>query len=268
MAEEELYVLLTAGGGVPRNIQLQTGASRKALIPLKGRPLFTYVLDAVLGLPGDKRVLVSCGESREGFPPLTAESVRYFDGVHDIVETIARAGDILSGQAGDAFLDGKLLIAAIDVPLMTSQQFEEMIAQARELNADVVWPLVEKSIVEGKFPGSKRTYVRTRQGTFTGGNVFLVKPRPVLARLAILRRVFKHRKNPLALASIFGIGLIVKLLSGRISIPAMENEFSARLGVNLRALPFAHPEIAVDLDKLSDLGQMEEYLSHPPIASQ
>lgn len=265
MADAELYVLLMAGGGAPRNIHLQTGASRKALIPLGGRPLFSYVLEAVQGLRIDTRVLLSCGESREGFPPPPG-SITYFDGVHDIVETIAKACEVLQSQVGDIFLDGELLIAAIDVPLMTTQQFDELIEQARALKADVVWPLVEKSVVEAKFPGSKRTYVKTRQGIFTGGNVFLAKPRPILGKLELLRRIFKHRKNPLALASIFGMRLIVRLLSGGISIPAMEEEFSGRLGVKMRALPFAHPEIAVDLDKLSDLEQMEEYLSRSPVA--
>lgn len=266
MASEELYILLTGGGDAPADIRRRTGAQKKALIPVMDRPLLSYMLDTVLALPGNKRVLVSCGESQVGFPPPPVDNVRYFDGVHDIVETIERACDILSGRAGDAFLEGELLIAAIDVPLLTSEQLWEMVVQARSLEADVVWPLVEKGVVEGKFPRSKRTYVKTRQGTFTGGNVFLVKPRPVLARLGLLRKIFRHRKNPLALASIFGLGLIVKLLSGGISIPALEKEFSARLGVQFRALLFAHPEIAVDLDKLADLEQMEEYLSQSTVA--
>jgi len=264
---QELYVLLTAGGDAPAEIRHRTGALRKALIPLKGRLLFTYVLDAVLALPESKRVLVSCGESSEGFPLPPAPCVRYFDGAHDIVEAIERAADILRAEIGDACLDGELMIAAIDVPLVTSEQLRQLIERARELHADVVWPLVEREVVEAEFPGSRRTYVKTRQGTFTGGNVFLVKPRPLLTQMRLLRRIFKHRKNPLALASIFGLGLIVKLLSGGISVPAMEEGLSARLGVKLRALLFEHPEIAVDLDKLVDLEQMEEFLSQSPVAS-
>jgi len=261
----ELYALLTAGGDAPAEIRHRTGALKKALIPLKGRPLFTYLLDATLALPDIKRILVSCGESQEGFPP-PPPNVEYFDRMHDIVEAIEHVCKLLQEQVGDAFLDGELLIASIDVPLMTSQQLGEMIEQSRALKADVVWPLVEKKVVESKFPGSKRTYVKTRQGTYTGGNIFLVKPRPLLTRLGLLRRIFKHRKNPLALASIFGLGLIAKLLSGGISIPQLEKNMSARLGLQMRALPFAHPEIAVDLDKLSDLEEMEEFLSRPPFA--
>lgn len=253
--------LLLAGGKCPPELEKLTGAKLKALIQLRGKPLFTYVLDAILGLSGEKCVLVFCGESAEGFPPAPEPSVSYLEYAGSLSEAIKAAIDQFQSQIGQDFLDSKFLICSSDIPLVTSQILGEMVRASEELDADLVWPITEKRFVEAKFAKMRRTYVRTKEGTFTGGNVFLVKPHAIVENLPLVDALFKRRKNPLAMAAIFGLPLIFNVLLGRISIPEMEKEMSSRLGVKLRALPIEYPELSADLDKPSDYVAFEKMLA-------
>ncbi len=256
----QVYALLLAGGKSPSEILEATGVKLKALVEILGKPMFTYTLDALLDAEEVNQTLIFCGETCEAFPSLDGEVATTFSSTGDLADALKGCLDFYESEVGGSFWDSLLLISSSDIPLVTAAIVSDFILEARNLNADGVWPIVEKKHIEARFPGSKRTYLKTKQGTFTGGNMFLVKPKALRAKLPLINELFKHRKNPLAMASIFGFGLVFKVITGGISIPKMEEEMSNRLGVVMRALQSQMAEIAVDVDKVADLRMAEEFL--------
>ncbi len=255
--EKRIFGVILAGGKCPSSLEKRTNVSYKALIQIAGKPLLKFILDAFNALPWEKHILLVCDKSCGYFAHEEAPTLKILDGTFSVPDALERATSWFQDEFGEDILEENLVVSSCDIPFVTGDILKEIITEGEKLDADLVWPIAERRNVEAKFQGCKRTYVKTKEGTFTGGNIFLVRPRVIINKLALFRRLFAHRKNPLAMASIFGPSLVMKLLFTGISIPDMERDMGARLGVKLRALITPHSEVAVDLDKVSDFEMME-----------
>ncbi|MCD0157206.1 nucleotide-diphospho-sugar transferase, partial [Deinococcus sp. 6GRE01] len=126
------------------------------------------------------------------------------------------------------------------------------------------YPVVRREVCEAAYPGVKRTYARLRDGTFTGGNLFLLDPALIGQFLPRLREVLAARKAPLKLAGLIGPGVLLRLVTGRLSVAALEAKVSALLGVPARALITPHAAVGTDVDKDEDLTLAEAQLTGRP----
>jgi len=71
----------------------------------------------------------------------------------------------------------------------------------------------------------------------------------------------KRRKSPLAMARLFGLGLVLQFLFKRLTIPAVEKRFAEVTGISGKALISGYAEVGVDVDKPSDLLLAQAYLA-------
>jgi molybdopterin-guanine dinucleotide biosynthesis protein A len=239
---------------MPPDLAAAAGTHKRCLIELKGETLLERVLSVVFEAFTSALVAVNLGRDEDGADVVSryGPNATHFVCTGGLLDAIMDGLDVFAGEKGDKFFDEEMLLLNVDLPLITAQHLLDVVAQALELEADGFWPIVERKVVEQRFPTTKRTYVRTRQGTFTGGNAFLLKPRLLRDNRKLLEKVYRSRKNPLALASVFSSKTLMRVLAGTISLPDLEQEFSQRFGANLHIAPFPHPEVAMDLDKLSD----------------
>jgi len=112
---------------------------------------------------------------------------------------------------------------------------------------------VARDVIEEKFPGVKRTYIKLADATVTGGNVFMVDAPVVRKNRGIIEKALDMRKNPLALGSLLGLPIILKYLFGRLSIADVEKRAWDKLALVGRGVIVPYAEIGVDVDKPSDL---------------
>lgn len=108
-------------------------------------------------------------------------------------------------------------------------------------------------MLESCYPDIERTYVRLREGVFTGGNVGLAQPAALARCLKQAEKLVAYRKNPLRLAWLLGPGLLLRFLAGKLSLAEAERKASELLEVRGKAVIAEIPEIGVDVDKPSDL---------------
>jgi MobA-like NTP transferase domain len=232
---------LVLGGGDPGDpFALENGVSVKALIDIGGKPMGQYLLEA-LRLSGLIETVAYVG-------PLTPEMAQLVD------IPILDSGKLLDNlERGMQALpdDAKILILTADIPLLTSPMLAEVLQMAP--NAGVVYPIVRRRDCEKAFPGVKRTYGRLLEGTFTGGNLFLVDNRIRERLIPRLREVLAYRKQPLRLAGLFGFVTLLRMLTGGLRISRLEGQVSKILGVEARALITPHAAVGTDVDKESDL---------------
>ena len=73
-------------------------------------------------------------------------------------------------------------------------------------------------------------------------------------------KLVERRKNPIAMARLFGMGLVLKYLVRNLSIAAVEKRFYQKTGIEGRALISDYAEIGVDVDKPSDLLLAQKHL--------
>ncbi|MEQ8237081.1 MAG: hypothetical protein ABRQ23_09900, partial [Syntrophomonadaceae bacterium] len=127
-------------------------------------------------------------------------------------------------------------------------------------DADVYYPITSRAVNERKFPGVRRTYVKLKEGVFTGGNLFLLRSQVIPACVEIGEKLVARRKNPLAIAQLFGLGLVLSYLLGRLSIKQAEKRFYKVSGVRGKGIISPYAEVGVDVDKPDDLKLAQKFL--------
>lgn len=225
----------------------------KALIPVRGEPMALHVLRALRESGRVARVAY------------VGPTVPAMDALID--ERVTDHGTLLSNlEAGVEALTAsglapgeRVLVVTADIPLVTGAQLADVLDTA-PAGAGLVYPVVPRSACEQTFPGVRRTYARLRDDTFTGGNVFMLDPRLIGQFLPRLREVLAARKAPLKLAGLIGPGVLLRLLTRRLTVRELEERVSVILGVPARALITPHAAIGTDVDKEDDLQLAEAHL--------
>lgn len=241
-------VLILAGQreGVVDPLCEAAGVTRKALLPLNGRPMIDYVLEA-LELAGLK----------------TPYNVSGFDANYDrrLVQSPSAPGP--AGSALAALEDNisfPVIITTCDHPLLTPDMLASFLSQAEATGADVCVGLASRDIIQPAYPHVKRTYLNLKGASVSGCNLFYIANANGLEAIRFWKVAQHDRKRPWRLASRIGWGVLFRVLTGRLTLDGVFDFASSRLGITLRPvlLPFA--EAAIDVDKPSDKTLVEDIL--------
>jgi GTP:adenosylcobinamide-phosphate guanylyltransferase len=225
----------------------------EALVEIAHRPMISYVVDAVLESPLINRIAIA-GPIKEmaqlfgGF-----DKVLITPGGGTPVESLINALDILQPA-------GKVLVATSDIPLITLGALADFVNRCNSQKADVYYPIVPKEENEKNYPGIKRTYIKFKEGIFTGGNLFLIDPVVVKACALKAEDFVANRKSPVALAKLVGWSFLIKFVLRKLTIKEVETTISHIFGINGAVIISPFPEVGIDVDKPSDLILVQEKL--------
>jgi len=239
--------IITAGGVIsPEDPLLAlTGVAKKALIPLAGRPMVNWVVNALVGSGLVEHIVIV------GLKPSQIEPnrfpVHYVDSVGGIVDNILTAFDRLKEINPST---KKVLISSSDIPLITSASIQGFVAECGAQEADVYYAIVEKETMESRFPESKRTFVPFKNGRYCGGDIFLADVEvPVKADLDLLRTLTGHRKNYWSQVRLLGLKFIFRFLLGIMTTEEAARRGSEILNFDARGVVTRFAELGMDLDK-------------------
>ncbi len=262
--EPSVVAVVTAGWSPKDDDPLAeyTHDKPKALIPIAGKPMIAHVVDALAGSRYVQDIIVvSLSPGAE---------VRF----STPVEYVPDAGDILNNvEAGlnhaTAHYPGTdgVLISSSDVPTITSPIVDAFIEECFRTDHDLYYSIVERSVMENRFPGSLRSYVHLREGDFAGGDLILVRPSMSLGRRELWRDLAAARKSALHQARLVGVGLFLRLLARRLSLSDAERRICKVLNVRGRAVPFPYAEVGMDVDKPFQLEIVRAEMEAPAAAT-
>jgi GTP:adenosylcobinamide-phosphate guanylyltransferase len=227
--------------------------ANKALLSICGRPMIEYVVDALrcsslvygISIVGPVEPLKDCLGGRVDY---------YFEDTGSFFENLEAAMQPFK-------TDKRVIIVSSDIPMITGEVVDDFVNRCINTDADLCYPIVEKSLNESLFPGFKRTYVRLKEGTFTGGNIFYINPAIFERCREFAALLVEYRKTPWKTARILGLDLLTLLTLGRLSISKVEKRFFEILGIKAVAIISPFPQLANDVDKPSDIEMVEKYLS-------
>ncbi|MFC5849852.1 NTP transferase domain-containing protein [Deinococcus petrolearius] len=255
-AEAGSWSAVVLGGGDPGDaFAAAHGVSVKPLIELGGAPMAAHVLHALRDCGHVRRVLY--------VGPATPEIEALTDGRvtdHGTLLSNLEAG-VEALRAGGLSPGERVLVVTADIPMLSAQAVRDVL-DAAPVDAALIYPVVRREVCEAQYPGVKRTYARLRDGTFTGGNLFLLDPALIGQFLPRLRAILAARKAPLRLAGIVGPGMLLGLVTGRLTVEALERRVSDLLGVRACALITPHASIGTDVDKEADLDLARQHFPH------
>lgn len=240
-----MNAVVLAGGPLDEVARLQPGAPNKAFVEIGGTTLVGRVLRALRGASAIERIVVVAPPVEWQHPDLAIADDFRPDGV--------RMRDSLRNGLGGFAPDEEVLVAASDLPVLSSEAAADFVERIAELRADVVYGCVEKNAHLARYPDVPHTWAHMRDGTFCGGGMVAIKPRalPVLERF--IERLGAVRKHPFRLASLFGWDMLALFAVRQLSIAQAEARGSKILGARVRALVSSYPDMAVNVDRVSDV---------------
>ena len=237
-------VLAGASGSEKDRLAEYTHRTCKALIPIGGKPMVTYVVAALSGSRYIRDiVLVGLDEPLNIESPVPIDYVpsaasmvdSFLVGVQHILELRPEAEAIVASSG--------------DIPLITSDIVDAFVATCLESGDDICYSVVERSVMERRFPTSRRSYARLREGAFAGGDLSFLRPSALQANLDLVRVLAGERKSVWKQARVFGPRLLALYLLGRLSLAHAEARASKALGIRGRVVIFPYAEIGMDVDK-------------------
>jgi len=254
-ATEPIPVVILAGGKAKPELAAATGQTNRALVVVQGKMMLRHVVEALRAAAPAVGPITVVGDV-----PEDADYSRLPDRGGFVTNVFSG----LSVYAQAPFV----LISSCDLPFLTGEAVtaftQDAVARAEETGAGLIYPVVPVAACQERFPGVKRTSLRLREGTLTGGNLMLVRPNFLFAQQLRIADAYAARKSPLRLARQLGAGTLARLLlsqalsPGLLTIPYLEARVSRLLGGPTRALVCPYPEIATDLDRPSDFAAIGE----------
>jgi molybdopterin-guanine dinucleotide biosynthesis protein A len=227
------------GGGRQDALALRAGVAAKALVPFAGQALALYVLSALRACPAVAHI-VYVGDADS---VIAAQADQLVPPGETFVESFSAGAHAALAHAPEHCV----LVTTADLPWLRREALDDFLAAAS--GAALAYPVVRREVAEAQFPEQRRTFVRLQEGRFTGGNLMLLAPEMVPALLPFVERAYGGRKNPLALARLFGADFIVRLALGRLSLGAIEARATQLLGLPVRAVITPFASIGADVDK-------------------
>ena len=229
------------------------GTDLKALVPIGGKPMVRWPVDALLASPRftEIRVLAQeperIGEALPANPKLKVE------------KSAATIAATLEQLCFDPTVQWPLFVTTADHVLLDDGMIDEF-CDLGEV-ADIAIGVVERDNLMKRLPKSQRTWVRFRSGAYSGANMFLLSGKRVLPALEMWRSVEQDRKKGWALLWAFGplnlLGAVLRLRTLHQTLDAI----GRRLGAKVEAVDLSDPLAAVDVDKLSDHDLVEALLA-------
>ena len=228
------------------------GTDLKALIPIAGKPLVRWPVEALLASPRIGSVLLlSQQPDRLGATVPQDERLR----ADRSGETIAAT---LQALCADPSTEWPVLVTTADHALLDPAMIEEFVAGAA--GADIAIGVVERRILRARFPDAQRTWLRFRGGAYSGANLFLLGSPKAGSAIELWRSVEQDRKKGWRLLWQLGPALFAGALLRQRSLQQVLDAVGKRLSLDVRAVELSDPLACVDVDKDADFKLVEPIL--------
>lgn len=252
-----MNVLITAGGipDVEDTLFEATQGGYKALIPLAGKPIIQWIVDAFSACSGFENIVIV------GLPsdtPIKSSLPLHF--LPDRGDLLLNTRSGLEGLRRIAPEDEYGLMCAGDVPTINPEMVAWMLKAIPALDADLVYTVVERKVMESTFPDSDRTYLHLKDKEVCGGDMFALRLDRRVQEHPIWEKLIAARKKPLKQAAIFGFDTLFLILTRQITLHNLEQKLSNKLGLAAKTLATPYAEMGMDVDKMFQLQIVEKYL--------
>ena len=250
-----LTTLLLAGRRGGRDALAQAaGHSHKALMPVAGVPLIAWVLGSLRAAAETGNIVISIDDAAvlHGVDAAAGLDVHTSQ-----ASPAASVADYLRTRSDI----GPVLVTTADHALLTPDVLAYFCGAVRASEADVVVGVVTEAVFRAQYPESQRTFVALKGERVCGANLFLLRTPAAARAVHFWERAGQFRKRPWRLASLFGVGNLLRFACGRLdrqaAIDRVSHVIGARVGVV--ELPFA--AAAIDVDTPHDLATAERILT-------
>ena len=256
MSEPLVPAVVLAGGKTTPEFAAAAGVSTEPgarfLAEIHGQPMIRYVLQALQRSTRIGRVVLV---APSGFPPQPDADLQ-LEANRDLPGNIAAALEQLTEA------EFALLVTA-DLPFLTPEAVDDHVRSCLAADLDCAYAAIPETACQKQFPGTKRTYLHTLHGAYTGGNVVLQRISAFEREAEMVREAYLRRKNPAFLTRLIGWKNMAKFVTRRLTLEDIGASTSRLMGVRCGIVVSPWAELGTDVDKPDDLVLARRLLQPP-----
>ena len=250
---------IVTAGGIPlpeEPLYEATRGTPKALVDVAGKPMVQWVLDALTESTSVDNVIIVGLTEKSGLK--CGKKMYYVPNQGKMVENLqAGARKVLEINDKAEYA----VLVASDIPAITGEMVDWVVNTTLEIRLDIYYNVIQREVMEKRFPGSKRTWTKLKDMQVCGGDLNV-------ARLSLLttdetdmwEKITASRKSPFKQAALIGFDTAFLLLIGRLTLQKAETNIMNRLNITGKAVVCPYAEVGMDVDKPHQLEIMREDL--------
>ena len=251
-------ILLAGSRPTPDPLAVAAGVAIKPLAPVAGEPMINHPARTLLAHPTVGQVIILTQSSA----PFAADLATAWLTTHPQVRFEQSGAGIASSllallERGD--VPFPILLTTADHVLLDSAMLDQFTQEAA--GADIAVAMVERRILLARYPGSRRTWLKFRDGWWSGANIFWFGSDRARSIIALWQEVEQDRKKGWKIVSAFGpvalIGTLLRLLTLRGGIARIGRRF----GLTARLVAMQKAEACIDADKPDDVVLIERIVA-------
>lgn len=238
--------VITAGGipGPEDPLYELTQGKSKALLEIAEKPMVQWVLDALCGSEKIDSIVMVGLDPNSGLN--CSKPITYIPNQGAMLDNVRTSIDKVVELNPAAEL---ILLASSDIPALTTEMVDWAIEAAEETEDDLYYNIITKKVMESRFPGSKRSFIKFSDAEICGGDMNIVRASAASGNDELWQRLIAARKNIFKQAALFGLSTLVLMLTRRLSIHDAAPRLGKQIGVRGRAVFCPYAELGMDVDK-------------------
>lgn len=251
-------ILLAGSRPTPDPLAVAAGVTIKPLVPVAGEPMINHPARTLLSHHAVGQVIILT-QSADPFAadPATAwlmadPRVRFEQsgaGIASSLLALLERGDV----------PFPILLTTADHVLLDSAMLDQFTGEAA--GADIAVAMVERATLLARYPASRRTWLKFRDGWWSGANIFWFGSDRAKSVIALWQEVEQDRKKGWKIVSAFGpvalIGTLLRILTLRGGIARIGRRF----GLVARLVAMENAEACIDADKVEDVVLIERIVA-------
>lgn len=252
-----LSAIVTAGGipqpGEP--LYPMTQGKCKALLEIAGKPMIQWVIDALEGSSKIEHIVII------GLPEdasVTGKKIRAsLPNQEDMLANIRQGVQaVLTIDPGAHHV----VVASSDIPGLTAEMVDWLVETTMQTDEDVYYTVIERNVMEARYPESRRSYTRLKDVEVCGGDINVIRTMTVTANDAMWKRIIASRKNVFKQAALIGYDTLFLLLLRQITLEQAVKTVASRMKITGRAVLSPYAEMGMDIDKPHQFEMVERDL--------
>lgn len=250
---------IVTAGGIPlpgEPLFEYTQGEAKAMLDIAGKPMIQWVLDALCGAQQVDHIVIVGLTEEAGLH--CAREVSYIPNAGDMVANI-RAGVAKIEEVNPAA--HHILVVSSDIPGITAEMVDWVVTTTSKTDLDVYYNVITRSVMESRFPTSKRSYTRLKDIDLCGADMNVMSKRIVTTNDELWDRLVAARKNVFKQAALIGYDTLLLLLLRVINLEQAVAMVTRRLRITGQAVVCPYAEVGMDIDKPHQLELMRADLS-------
>jgi GTP:adenosylcobinamide-phosphate guanylyltransferase len=251
-------IIIAGGESNPEDpLYPYTEGNPKALLDIAGKPMVQWILDAFNGAEKIGNIIVVGLKEVES---LTSQKPIYFlpagNGMIDNIRIGTEKVQELNPETTH------VVVSSADIPALTAEMVDWVVENCSKTDHDLYYHAVEKQVMEARFPGSNRSYIKLKGMEVCGGDLNVVAVWAVTAKEDLWNELAGARKNPFRQAAIVGLDTLLLVILRAVDINQAAAKVSKNIGLRGRGILSPYAEIAMDVDKPHQLEILREDLKN------